>query len=389
MRRWHLLTVEYPPACGGVADYTRHLARALAAAGDEVAVWVPTGSGPERDEVDAGVHIRILPDRFGAESRRMLGDAWQAAPGIVLLQYVPMAIGTGRTNLRFCRWLLAQRRRGVDVRVMFHEPYFYFTLRRPWLNVVALSHRAMAATLVRASDPIYVSTETWVRYLSPYGTLRDVQVLPIPATVSSSASHDAISNFRTAMGAAPGDAVIGHFGTYGDHVVGELLPAIETIVRRLPSVRIALLGSGSDRFLKRLRSRVPAAHVYASGRLAPSEVASALRACDLVVQPYPDGVTTRRTSVMAALVNSVPVVTTDGALTESIWKTSGGVSLVPAGRPAALEAAAVALALDTDVRGALAIRGRWLYDQHFSMERTIASLRAGMPRAEAALPMAL
>jgi glycosyltransferase involved in cell wall biosynthesis len=119
------------------------------------------------------------------------------------------------------------------------------------------------------------------------------------------------------------------------------------------------------------------------------DVAAALRACDVVVQPYPDGVTTRRTSVMAALANGVPVVTTHGPLTESVWEISGGVSLVPVGRPSAIEAAAVALALDTDVRGALAIRGRHLYDEQFSIERTIGVLRAGLPRETPAVPVAL
>jgi glycosyltransferase involved in cell wall biosynthesis len=383
-----VLTVEYPPACGGVADYTEQLALALVAAGDRVTVWVPAGKGPERDDRSDGIDVRVLPDVFGRATRQVLEDAWREAPGIVLLQYVPTALGPRGTNLAFCRWLLRQRRAGADVRVMFHEPYFYFTFR-PWLNVVALSQRAMAATLIRASHPLYVSTETWKRYLSPYGAPADVQVLPIPSTVAPTAPVTAVERFRDAIGVRKGEAVIGHFGTYGNHVADELLPALESIVRRLPSARIALLGAGSDRFLDRLKSKVPAVHGFATGRLKSIDVAAALRACDLVVQPYPDGVTTRRTSVMAALANGVPVVTTHGPLTESVWETSGGVSLVPVGRPSAIEAAAVALALDTDVRGALAIRGRHLYDEQFSIERTIGVLRAGLPRDTPALPVAL
>jgi glycosyltransferase involved in cell wall biosynthesis len=389
MSRWHLLTVEYPPVCGGVADYTHQLAHALATAGDDVTVWVPAGTGPEHETHASGVHVRLLSDRFGPRAKRELDEAWRESPGTVLLQYIPTALGRRRTNLSFCRWLLARHRSGDDIRVMFHEPYFYFTLRRPWLNAVAISHRAMAVALVRASDRIYISTETWLRYLAPYGKLNHVQVLPIPATVPGSASPDAIHGFRRAIGAGQGEAVIGHFGTYGDHVAHELLPALETIVRRLPSARLALLGAGSDRFLATLQSKVPAARAYASGHLAPADVAAALRACDLVVQPYPDGVTTRRTSVMAALLNGVPVVTTDGALTEPVWKRSGGVSLVPAGRPSAIEAAAVALALDSDVRGALAIRGRRLYEQTFSIDRTVAVLRGDVLHEDRALSVAL
>ena len=386
MARWHILTVEYPPACGGVADYTRQLAYGLAHAGDQVTVWVPRGQGPAADTASEEVVVRVLPDRFGRDSRAILGQSWRDAPGTVLLQYVPTALGSHGTNVRFCRWLLSERRAGVDVRVMFHEPYFYFTLRRPWLNAMALGQRAMAALLIRASDPIYVSTETWLRYLAPYGTPASIRVLPIPATVPGHASAEDVLRFRNGLDA--GEIVIGHFGTYGDHVVGELIPAIKTIVRRLPGVRIALLGAGSDRFLERLRREVPSARAAASGYLDPVEIAAALRACDLVVQPYPDGVTTRRTSVMAALVNGVPVVTTRGPLTEPIWAETGAVSLVPAGRPSDMEAAAVALALDSDARGALAIRERRVYEQHFAMERTVAALRADAAQEISALPVA-
>jgi glycosyltransferase involved in cell wall biosynthesis len=105
-------------------------------------------------------------------------------------------------------------------------------------------------------------------------------------------------------------------------------------------------------------------------------VSAALHACDLVVQPYPDGVTTRRTSVMAALANGLPVVTTEGALTEGVWRDAAGVELVRASDPAALAAATVALLHDAEARRALGIRGRRLYDERFALEHTLNTLLA-------------
>ena len=104
-----------------------------------------------------------------------------------------------------------------------------------------------------------------------------------------------------------------------------------TLVRtgaRSPAVRVVCLGRNSDTFVARLEARVPAlrGRLVASGAVALAEVAARLRACDLVVQPYPDGVTSRRTSVMAALVNGCPTVTTVGALTEELWADEGGVA---------------------------------------------------------------
>ena len=65
---WHILTGEYPPACGGVGDYSALLAHRLKASGDAVVVWTPE---VERTSANQPRHewLRRLPDRFGAESR--------------------------------------------------------------------------------------------------------------------------------------------------------------------------------------------------------------------------------------------------------------------------------------------------------------------------------
>src|SRR5690606_13687540 len=45
--RWHLITGEFPPAPGGVSDYTAAVALGLAAAGDAGDVWCPApGASP-------------------------------------------------------------------------------------------------------------------------------------------------------------------------------------------------------------------------------------------------------------------------------------------------------------------------------------------------------
>ena len=105
------------------------------------------------------------------------------------------------------------------------------------------------------------------------------------------------------------------------------------------------------------------------------DIAAALRACDVLVQPYPDGVTTRRTSVMGALSTGVPVITSDGPLTEAVWRDSKAVSLVPAGNHAGFGERARALAADAAERHTLGCRGRRTYDEHFALAATVARLR--------------
>jgi glycosyltransferase involved in cell wall biosynthesis len=365
-----LLTGEYPPRHGGVGDYTALLATALGARGCAVHVWSPVVTdGPAGDTVTR----HALPDGFGARSRQMLERALPALPGRVILQYVPNALGRRGANLGFCRWFARLRRTGLDARVMFHEPYFYFSAARPSRNLLAVVQRLMAAALLRASPVVYLSTETWVRYLRPYAPGGTSWItLPIPATVPRTEEQPgASSRWRTAAGGSA--RLVGHFGTYGDHVARDLEPAIVALLESDPSLHVLLVGRGSTAFVGAVAGAHPrvAGLVHAAGELPAADVTSALQACDVLIQPYPDGVTTRRTSVMAGLAAGIAVVTTDGRLTERVWRETGAARLAPASSATRMRDGVLALLGDAAARARQAADGQRAYDERFAVEHTV------------------
>jgi len=72
---WHLITGEYPPGGGGVGEYTRLLARALAAERVDVHVWAPA-------EAESGGGVTVHPvDGFGRAGRREMDRGLDAVPG--------------------------------------------------------------------------------------------------------------------------------------------------------------------------------------------------------------------------------------------------------------------------------------------------------------------
>jgi glycosyltransferase involved in cell wall biosynthesis len=108
----------------------------------------------------------------------------------------------------------------------------------------------------------------------------------------------------------------------------------------------------------------------------PDDVVSAhVAACDVMLQPYPDGVSSRRTSAMVALSHGVPMVTTTGWLTESLWEESGAFELVSADAPERLADAAARLLESPSRRDALSSRALSLYLSRFDIPHSIRILR--------------
>jgi glycosyltransferase involved in cell wall biosynthesis len=281
-------------------------------------------------------------------------------------------------NVPASAWLL-RRSQYDDVRVMFHEPYFYFRWRRPHRNVLAVVQRLMAVLLLGASRRVYMASATWDRYLRPYMWLggRELVCLPVPSNVPRCEDESAIARCRLELtGGSPDVPLVGHFGTYGNHVSPLLEAGFAGIAARYPGLRVACLGRNSETFVVDLQTRVPAlrGRVTASGGLDPERVAARLRACDLVVQPFPDGVTSRRTSLMASLINGCPTVTTKGPLTEALWAEEGGVAMAPVGDTTMLVDLVVGLLTDEVRRVALGRAGRRLYDTHFALRHTVRHL---------------
>lgn len=341
MGAWHLLTGEAPGA-GGIGDYTAVLAEGLRAAGEEAHLW--TGRRPAA--------LDALLDRHPAPRR-------------LLFQYAPQAWGARGMNLAVCRWLLRRRAMGDEVRVMFHEPFYPFGWTRPWRNLLALANRGMARLLLRAASRAYVSTSAWVPLLRPFAPpgLR-IDLLPIPSTIPFVDDPAAVAGLRAALSDGGAKRVVAHFGTYGAVVAPLLAEAVGALAQRRSDVRFLLLGRGGEAFAARLP---PSVDAVAPGGMDARTLSLHLQAADATMQPYPDGVDTRRTTMMACLAHGVPTAATRGRFTDRDWD----------GAPIHLASSAEAMAEGID--GLLAAPPdreavRRFYRERFAVERTVETL---------------
>jgi glycosyltransferase involved in cell wall biosynthesis len=371
---WHILTGEYPPQQGGVSDYTQLVAAGLAASGADVTVWAPPSDGPA-PSIDPRVNVRRLPDCFGPRSLRTIDTHLRTlpAPRRLLVQYVPHAFGWKGANIGFAAWLY--RRRRESVWVMFHEVQFPIARTQTAAqNSLGAATRAMAALVNRAAERRMVSIPAWRPLLAPLGRA-DVPVewLPVPSTIPVVIDPEGVGALRDRY--ARGQRLVGHFGTDGLGIRTLLKDAVVALVAR-SDARVLLIGRGSVEARGRILAGAPAleGRLFASGALAPDDVSRHIAACDLMLQPFPDGVSTRRTSAMAALAHGRPLATTTGALTEDWWEGADVAALEPAGDAIALANAVRALLEDERRLRSLGAAAREAYDRHFDLRHTLNAL---------------
>ncbi len=369
--RWAILTGEYPPQPGGVADYTRQVALGLAAAGDEVNIFAPPyEKGHEPDY--PRFKIFRLPDHFGPRGLFALEHILaRIQVDRLLIQYVPHAFGAKAMNLMFASWVAARACRFAPVWVMFHEVVFPFGWWPPRHVILGAVTRVMARLVAGAADRLFSSTAAWgplINRLCPRA--KTVEWLPIPSNIPD---NPGIAHVRAATG-----TVIGHFGTYGPATADLLNDSLVPLLNRFDRTAL-LLGRGAVAFREQFSARHPelAGRLIALGDLPPNELAAHIRNCDVLLQPFIDGISSRRTSAMAGLANGVPLVSNLGSLSEPLWMEAQGVQVASTPNCDALAAATEAvLALADEPRAEMGRKAAVLYRKWFSLDRTLAALRA-------------
>ena len=372
--RWAILTGEYPPQPGGVSDYTRLVACGLAEAGDSVTVFAPIFNDAEID--DPGVRVHRLAG-FGPRTLRHLDRHLVGSkPDCILVQYVPHAFGYKAMNWPFAAWLAVRAGRIAPVWAMFHEvasPYSWPSPKHALLGAVT---RLMARRIAGAAERVFVTIPAWgdlLKRLCP--RMKPAEWSPVPCTFDADPSPESALSARRLF-ASHGEMLVGHFGTFGTLITDMLAPALVEMLRLRADANVLLIGRGSKEFRERFVGSDPVwnSRVTAVGELPADAISAHLRACDLLVQPFPDGISSRRTSAMAGLANGLPIATNLGVLSEPLW-ASGAVSSVPSPDPAALGRLAVSLLADRPAREALGRFGLALYRETFAIEHTIARLR--------------
>jgi glycosyltransferase involved in cell wall biosynthesis len=366
---WIFLAPEYPPAIGGIADYLEQLGAGLVRAGDEVEMVAPA---PATAAPRSGVSVRELLRGYDLRAWREITARARAKPGVVtVLEYIPMAFLHPRSLSFLLRW-------PGPLWVMFHESAYPFEAgQRLRHRVLAVGTHVAARALAERAERVLVSTPGCEGALTKFLPGAPAAVWsPIPSNLARGPAPRAREAVLAGFGLDPARPVVGHFSAFGERVAETLRNTLLRLFQADPSVQALLVGQGSEAFAERLAREMPAAAARsrAGGRVASELAGEAIDASDVLLFPYPDGISTRRTTAMAGLAFGKALVTNDGPNTESLWRREGCVELCPHD-PAALARGLQALLADAPRRALLGARAARVYEERFAVERVVAALR--------------
>lgn len=362
------LTGEYPPQPGGVSDHTAALACELANRIIAPIILCGDNTGMSNDN---GFPVYRVGRSFAPFDVRHLARALEAfpAPRVIFIQYAPHALGLRGMNIPLTLWLAWRAWfHGDRLVAYFHEVAFPFKgpLRH---RILSIAQNLMAGIVAASATVVLATTEAWLPRLASVGLRRGAgQVLPVFSNLPEVVVPRAVETRRMRWLQETGaERLVGHFGTFGNGVAALICQTLAAFPHD-SSTAFLLMGRRAENWLTNHAREPWASRCRVVDETNADALAETLAACDVALQPYPDGVTTRRTTAMSALSLGVPLVSNDGLLTDLCWRTHQPCARLADKPDGAALAASLGevLRLSIEERMAAGANGRQWYTVHAS-----------------------
>jgi len=359
----HIIAPVLPPALNGIGDYTAQLAAEVAGSHK---ITLLTGLDQTPQQIP-GVTIKNL---FSVDDRPSIKHVAQyvidECPDWVLLQYNPFAYGKWGLNLDLPAAMQKIKKASPKTKfaLMVHEPF---------VPILDIKHAVMTTwqrwqllRLGQLADLVFFSIDPWARKFRKWYPGKPLVHLPVSSNIPLVAgSRDAV---RSQLGISPETLVLGYFGTFHNFRMPHWVrDAARHVAPSGENALILYVGPHTEAVTQSL-GNFP---TISEGRLSAEDVSLRLRAMDIYLAPFLDGVSTRRTSLISALQHGVPTVGTKGYHTDEMLSREDGKSLLLAdvNDQQDFNKQVARLANDAALRETLSCNARTFFDDNFTWPR--------------------
>lgn len=324
-----LITGEYPPLQGGIGAYTNILSKRLHQQGHDVFVF----SNNRTESQSPDIHLNNTVEKWNFETNRLVNKwAKEHQLDILNLQFQTAAFNMSPW-IHFMPDMLDS-----SFVTTFHD------LRFPYLFPKAGKLRDwIVMHLAKSSDGLIVTNHEDLQHVShlPSTMIPIGSNIPFDNTVDSKV-------WREKINIAEDDFLLAHFG-FINHSKG-----IDTLLRAIaslndPKLKLLMIGGRtgasdptniaySESIDSLIRELDLEPQVIWTGYVEDHEVSAYLQSADIVTLPFRDGASFRRGSLMAAIEQTCPIITTQPNLSIPEF-TSDNMMLIEPDNPTQLAGA--------------------------------------------------
>ena len=329
----------------GIGDYTNILVEELRDKGNAVRV-IASGrySGSDGDVIKVG-HGSWGWHELASTMKEIEDSGYD----VVHMQYSPVSYGFGIT-FKLLPLLVRLKSRGTLFVTTFHT-----LVGGRWVSRInALLLTMFSNKVISTNDEL---TGLFGKWFAPFfGKLTQIPIgsnIP-PADLSR---EDAREEFEKEYAISKGCTLLVNFGFPNPWKgIEDIFKALRILPNK-EKYRLVMICSEIDEnrdYIKGLRELAKDKGIEGNIIWIEGEdgvkVSRSLKAADIFVAPYVDGISIRRGTLMAAIVNGLPVVSTYPRVDMPYFEDNKNVVLVPVSDPGALAAAVERVGMDIGLR---------------------------------------
>src|SRR3989338_4758894 len=359
-----IISPAFPPDRDGVGDYTSAFADELSEKNEVIIV-----TSKSKDLISEGknrFHVIRGIDKWGGLGLfHILSICKNFSPELVIIQYVPFMYGRGGINLTFPLLSILIRIR-YRVFTMVHEPFISFGHSIKYF-LISIVQRLMLFFLIIGSDRIGVSIKVWERMLKRFFFWRrsNFKWIPVSSNIKI-VSKD--STFKIHVG-FENRLILTFFGSFHyAKMVDYVIASLEFLIKKGYNAGLIVIGQDETTISAHIKELPDylRERIFCTGYCSSEDVSRYLSITDIFLLPLIDGISSRRTTLMTALKHGVPVVSTNGFLTDDIFLQENFTLLSPSTDKALFVANVVRMADDDTLRKNMGKRGKEAYEKYFS-----------------------
>lgn len=369
-----MICPTYPPndvPCG-VGDYTRELVARLAASGVSITVVTSTTHHPESDST---VHVVPFARRWDLRTTiTLLQFILEEGFDLVHIQYTPELFGRSpwMKLLPACLALLGGPRVVLTAHTLVGG---YFSAKALAPVLAGFSHR-----IICPNDEVAYLIGRYLPFLR-----RRTRQIPIGSSIPPPVGDPERirATIRAEFGCGAGTVLLTHFGfAYRGKGIHTLLAAADRLRTAGVEYILLMIGGpwpGAEVYYGELQAVSGALglddHVRWLGHCSWERIATLLVASDIYVLPYDDGISARRSTLVAGIIHHLPIVSTYPSRPDRWFRDGENVVLVPPGDPIALAQALSMLSSSPELRRKIQC-GTYALSAKFSWPRIAADTAA-------------